>query len=52
MFIHKGFQTHFIAWMQSVSKSTSGNVIAIEGKTLCGRHNRRNGKSAIHMVNA
>lgn len=46
----KAFQTHFIAWMQSVAETTSGSVIAIDGKTLCGSHNRRDGKSAIHMV--
>lgn len=48
----KAFQTHFIQWMQSVSEITSGSVIAIDGKTLCGSHNRRDGKSAIHMVSA
>jgi predicted transposase YbfD/YdcC len=48
----KAFQTHFIQWMQSVSDLTSGSVIAIDGKTLCGSHNRRDGKSAIHMVSA
>ena len=48
----KAFQSHFIQWMQSVTETTSGSVIAIDGKTLCGSHNRRDGKSAIHMVSA
>ena len=48
----KAFQSHFIAWMQSVAETTSGSVIAIDGKTLRGSHNRRDGKSAIHMVSA
>ena len=48
----KAFQTCFVEWMQSVSKQTDGNVIAIDGKTLRRSHNSRDGQSAIHMVNA
>lgn len=44
------FQTHFSAWMQSVTMVTKGQVIAIDGKT-----NRRTfGKltKALHLVSA
>ena len=48
----KAFQTCFVEWMQSVSKQTDGDVIAIDGKTLRRSHNRQDGQSAIHMVSA
>jgi len=46
------FEKCFISWMQSVVKLTEGQVIAIDGKTLCGSASRTNGKKAIHMVSA
>ena len=48
----KSFQTCFVKWIKSVAKQTDGDVIAIDGKTLRGSHNHREGKSAIHMVSA
>jgi predicted transposase YbfD/YdcC len=48
----KAFQGCFVNWMQSVSKATEGDVIAIDGKTLRRSHDRTNDVSAIHMVSA
>ncbi len=46
----KEFQACFIKWVQSVSKATSGDVVAIDGKTLRRRHNHQDSVPAIHMV--
>ena len=46
------FQRCFIGWMQSVAELSEGQLIAIDGKRLCGSYNRENRQSAIHMVNA
>ena len=46
------FEPCFISWMQSVVELTEGQVIAIDGKTLCGSSSPSNGKKAIHMVSA
>ena len=48
----KEFQACFIKWVQSVSEATSGDVVAIDGKTLRRSHNHRDGVPAIHMVSA
>ncbi|MBF4337706.1 ISAs1 family transposase, partial [Vibrio anguillarum] len=46
------FQYCFIDWMKSVAELSDGQLIAIDGKRLCGSYNRENRLSAIHMVNA
>jgi predicted transposase YbfD/YdcC len=46
------FRECFIHWMKAVQKSTNGNVIAIDGKTLRGSYDRNCRQSTIHMVNA
>lgn len=46
------FRECFINWAKSVSKLTSGEIIAIDGKTLRGSYNREDRQSAIHMVSA
>lgn len=46
------FQQCFLNWVQSLSPLTSGQVVAIDGKTLRRSHDRAAGKSAIHMVSA
>ena len=46
------FQRCFIGWMQSVAELSDGQLIAIDGKRLCGSYNRDDRQSAIHMVNA
>jgi len=46
------FQKCFIEWTQSVYEKTNGEVIAIDGKTARGSHDRKNGKAPLHMVSA
>lgn len=46
------FQRCFIGWMKSVVELSHGQLIAIDGKRLCGSYNRDDRQSAIHMVNA
>lgn len=48
----KAFASCFIAWMQSVCIATEEKIVSIDGKTLRRSHNRRDEKSAIHMVSA
>src|ERR1039458_5670477 len=41
----------FVAWASSIAKLTAGEVVAIDGKTLCGT--RETGKKQlVHMVSA
>jgi len=49
---NKQFASCFAQWMQAVAKVTDGDVIAIDGKTLCRSHDSASSKSAIHMVSA
>ncbi|GAA6618972.1 ISAs1 family transposase [Scytonema sp. NUACC26] len=46
------FQKSFISWIQSISKLTNEEIIAIDGKTLRGSYDTSNDKAAIHMVSA
>lgn len=46
------FQTSFINWIQSISNLTSGEVIAIDGKTLRHSYDKGKDKAAIHMISA
>ncbi|SDJ34394.1 Predicted transposase YbfD/YdcC associated with H repeats [Ferrimonas sediminum] len=46
------FQDCFLKWMQAVSASSEGELIAIDGKVLRGSYNREDRKSTIHMVSA
>jgi hypothetical protein len=46
------FQSCFMDWVATISQITRGEVIAIDGKTVRGSHDRANGKDAIHMVSA
>lgn len=46
------FQACFIRWMGTLCPSLDGQIIAIDGKTARGSHQRRYGKQAIHMVSA
>ncbi len=48
----KQFQRCFIGWMKSVAELSEGQLIAIDGKRLCGSYRRDDRQSAIHMVNA
>jgi predicted transposase YbfD/YdcC len=45
------FEQGFAAWIASIAKLTAGEVVAIDGKTLCG--SRQGGKKQlVHMVSA
>jgi len=48
----EAFQTRFVRWMEQVMTRTSGEVIAIDGKTLRRSHDKTISKDAIHMVSA
>jgi predicted transposase YbfD/YdcC len=45
------FKKCFIEWVKSLQELLN-EVIAIDGKTLCGSADHLNGRSAIHMVSA
>ena len=46
------FQAGFVRWMNAVSESIVGQVIAIDGKVLRRSHDKGIGKGAIDMVSA
>lgn len=46
------FQQGFLRWVQAVWPPTAGEVVAIDGKTLRGSHDRGIGKDAVHLVSA
>lgn len=46
----KEFERHFIEWTQAICTKSKGEIVSIDGKTLCGSKDRK--KSAIHMVSA
>jgi predicted transposase YbfD/YdcC len=46
------FQASFIRWVAAISHLTAGEVVAIDGKTLCGSVDRSNDRQAIHLVSA
>lgn len=48
----KGFHEFFARWVRELSESLKGKTVAIDGKTLRGSHDRKNGRPAIHMVSA
>jgi predicted transposase YbfD/YdcC len=48
----EAFQTRFMHWVESVFRVAKGQVVALDGKTLRGSHQRGAGKEAIHLVNA
>ncbi|MGA2046150.1 MAG: ISAs1 family transposase [Terracidiphilus sp.] len=41
----------FVAWVSSIAKLTAGEVVAIDGKTLCGTREAGK-KTLVHMVSA
>ena len=47
----KQFEASFLDWVQGISTTVQG-VIAIDGKTLRGSHDRAASKKALHMVSA
>lgn len=42
----------FSSWINHISKLTEGEVVAIDGKTICGSGDSSISKSAIHVVSA
>ncbi len=46
------FQSCFISWIQSVSRLTNAEVIAIDGKYVRGSRDKGIGRGAIDMVSA
>jgi predicted transposase YbfD/YdcC len=46
------FRACFLHWMQAVTAVLPTQVIALDGKTVRGSHDRGNGKAAIHLVSA
>lgn len=46
------FQACFLSWVRSIERLTAGEVIAIDGKRLCGSRNQAAGKAAINIVSA
>lgn len=48
----ENFQEVFIKWINSISKATNGEVIAIDGKTIKGSGDTNVSNSAIHVVSA
>ena len=46
------FQDSFLKWIKSINKITSGEIVAIDGKTLRPSYKKGGKQGAIHMVNA
>ncbi len=44
------FQAGFLAGVRAVVPSTAGQVVALDGKTRRGAHDRGSGQRALHMV--
>ena len=43
-------ESSFISWVKSIALQTKGEIISIDGKTVCGSHDAKT--KAIHMVSA
>lgn len=48
----KDFHECFVSWAKSLCKSTSGELIALDGKTSRGSYDTFKNQSPIHLVNA
>ncbi len=46
------FQQGFLHWVRAIWPTPAGEVVAIDGTTLRGSHDRGIGKDAIHLVSA
>ncbi len=46
------FKRCFLSWIKAVSQITSGEIIAIDGKTLRRSCDKKSNQAAIHMVSA
>jgi predicted transposase YbfD/YdcC len=48
----EAFERCFMSWVSALAGSSTGDLIAIDGKTLRGSFDRAAGKAAIHLVSA
>lgn len=48
----KMFNQCFVGWINSISKLSEGEVVAINGKSIRKSNNKKVGRSAYHMVSA
>ena len=46
------FRRCFLAWVRAVVGDVGAQVVAVDGKTLRGSHDRAAGKEALHLVSA
>jgi len=46
------FEAGFLQWVSQLRFKTPGEIVAVDGKTLRRSHDKKNGRSAIHMVSA
>jgi predicted transposase YbfD/YdcC len=46
------FRACFLAWVRAVVGEVGAQVVAVDGKTLRGSHDRAAGKAALHLVSA
>ena len=46
------FEGCFLNWIRSLSIDLNREIIAIDGKTLRGSHNKKAGQKALHLVSA
>ena len=46
------FEECFRTWIRSARNQTDGEVVAIDGKTLCGSRDRATEKNPLHLVEA
>lgn len=46
------FESCFLNWINALVKVSGGDIIPIDGKTLRRSHNKKDGKSAIHVISA
>src|SRR5262249_4904870 len=48
----QAFEERFGAWVAGVFRVKGGQVVAIDGKTVRGSHDKRAGHEAIHLISA
>jgi predicted transposase YbfD/YdcC len=46
------FQHCFLKWVRTIEQLTKGEIVAIDGKRLCGSREKGQGKAAINIVSA
>ena len=46
------FSMCFKDWVNSMAEFTGGEVVAIDGKTICGSDDKVSGRAALHVVSA